>query len=105
MLKIMNKSVSLLVLFLLVQMSAVYAQNDTLKVGLNDQLIQVDAPNDGQKITVLIEDSTFTYKVEISKLENKSLEEQLKNLTSVSKKKKKPYSSSWFNCSYVKARR
>jgi hypothetical protein len=101
MLKIMNKNVILLVLLLLVQMSAVYAQNDTLKVGLNDQLIQVDAPNDGQKITVLIEDSTFTYKVEISKLENKSLEEQLKNLTSVSKKKKKPYSSSWFNSGEV----
>ena len=76
------------------------AQSDTLKVGLNDQLIQVDAPEGGQKVTVLIEDSTFTYKVEISKMENRSLEDQLKSISNVGSKKKK-FSSSWFGSGEV----
>jgi len=77
------------------------AQTDTLKVGLNDQLIQVDAPEGGQKITVLIEDSTFTYKVEISKLENKSLDDKIKDFALGAKRDKYAYSSTWFKSAEV----
>ncbi|PCJ65547.1 MAG: hypothetical protein COA58_09045 [Bacteroidetes bacterium] len=87
-------------LILLVSVALVKAQ-DTLKVGLNDQLIQVDAPEANQKVTVLIEDSTFTYKIEISKMENRSLEDKIKGMVEVDKSRKKSFSSSWFRSAEV----
>jgi hypothetical protein len=40
---------------------------DTIKVGINEQLIQVTAPEENQKITIMIEDSAANYKVDITR--------------------------------------
>jgi hypothetical protein len=62
-------NIKLVPIFLLVAGSS-FAQEggDVIRVGINDQNVQIDPPKLNQKVSILIEDSTFDYKIEISKV-------------------------------------
>lgn len=68
---------------------------DTIKVGINDQLIQVSTPKENQKVSIIIEDSTSNYKVDISRY-SPSANTSFKSDIMSKVKQKKNWSSRFF---------
>jgi hypothetical protein len=69
---------------------------DTLKIGVNSEIIQVTPPELNHKVYVIIEDSTFNYHVDIYKLQKSSTLDYSNSLMDKNLKKKK-YTSSLLN--------
>ncbi len=67
--------------------SSAWAQ-DTIKIGINDQMILVTAPKNNQKVTIIIEDSISNYKVDISRYSSTSAPSIKSDILSRVKRKK-----------------
>ncbi|MBO6516981.1 MAG: hypothetical protein JJ975_10575, partial [Bacteroidia bacterium] len=68
---------------------------DTIKVGINDQMIQVGSPRNNQKVTIIIEDSAANYKVDITRY-TPSNSDNLKSDLLNRVKRKKNWTSRFF---------
>ena len=76
---------------------------DTIKVGINEQIIQVTAPEKNQKISIMIEDSAANYKVDITRYTGLPEKKEKQSLAGMTRRQIRKMNKDWHSTIFGEA--